>query len=305
MYNKGLIWKEIENCGLAGEIRADERMRFHTTWKIGGKADFFCVPSNQEKLKSVILFAREHDLPIYIIGNGSNIWVPDQGIKGLVVKISGTLDKIEYSDKMIKAGAGMILPALVRKVVEKELSGLEFAAHIPGTLGGAIINNAGFGTESIADIIRDISIFEFNGNLRSISKTQISFFYRGIDLGIKEFVILSVTLDMVPEDKDQILSKIKRYYEQRKTSQPVNYCTAGCIFKNPGFKSAGYLIEKCGAKGLSVGDAQVSEQHANFIINRGNASSDDILLLIEELEKMVEKAFGVTLEREINVIGLP
>ena len=304
MYNKKLICKEIEKYGLEKEIKVDELMKFHTSWKIGGIADFFCIPADQEKLKNLILFALKHELPIYIIGNGSNIWVADEGIRGLVVKVSGTLDKIEYSGKMIKAGAGILLPALVRKSIEKELSGLEFATHIPGTLGGAIINNASFGTKSMSDIVRKIIIFDYEGNIKEIGKDQYNFFYRGIDLGMEEYVILAVYLDLVKEDKDRIISRIKKFYTQRKISQPVEYLTAGCIFKNPATKPAGYLIEKSGAKGLSIGDAQVSDKHANFIVNRGKATSRDILLLMEEIEKRVEKNFGVTLEREIDILGL-
>jgi UDP-N-acetylmuramate dehydrogenase len=303
MFNKKLICKEIEKCGLAKEIKIDELMKFHTSWKIGGIADFFCIPADQEKLINVLLFGLEHDLPIHIIGNGSNILVSDKGIRGLVVKISGTLDKIEYSDKMIKVGAGILLPALVRKMVEKELSGLEFASHIPGTLGGAIMNNASFGTESIASIVKKISIFDYNGNLKELDKDQFAFIYRGIDLDIKKFIILDVYLDLVKEDKNRIISKIKKFYHQREASQPIEHLTAGCIFKNPKMKPAGYLIEKSGAKGLMIGDAQISEKHANFIINRGKATSKDILGLMEEVKKRVEKNFGIALEREISIIG--
>jgi len=303
MFKKRLIWKEIEKHGLGNEIRIDELMKFHTSWKIGGIADFFCTPADQEKLIKVIEFSLKHELPIYIIGNGSNIWVSDEGIRGLVVKISGTLDKIEYSGKMVRAGAGILLPALVRKTVEKELSGLEFATHIPGTLGGAIINNASFGTESMADIVRTIAIYDYNGNIKEMDKDQYSFFYRGIDLGIEKYVIIAADLNLNKDNRNRIISRIKKFYECRKISQPTEHLTAGCIFRNTETKPAGYLIEKSGAKGLTVGDAQVSDKHANFIINRGKATSKDILLLMEEVEKRVERTFGITLKREIMSIG--
>lgn len=303
MFNKRIISNEIKKNGLDKEIKNDELMKFHTTWKIGGMTDFFCIPTNQDNLKNVILFTLEHELPIYIIGNGSNILVPDDGIRGLVVKIAGTLDKIEYSDKMIKVGAGAFLPYLVKKTVEKELSGLEFASHIPGTLGGAIMNNASFGGESMADIVHKISLIDFKGNFQELDRNQFAFFYRGIHLDIKEYILLSVSIELVKGHQEQIISKIKNFYNRRKISQPIEFLTAGCIFKNPRVKSAGYLIEQSGAKGLRVGDAQVSEKHANFIINCGKATSKDILQLIEEVEKRVEKSFGIKLEREINMIG--
>ena len=204
---------------------------------------------------------------------------------------------------MIRIGAGILLPVLVRKTVERELSGLEFTSHIPGTLGGAIMNNASFGTESIADIIRMISIIDFKGRSVKLDRNQFSFFYRGININIEKYIILEVYLDLVRSNKDRIIAKIKRLYHEREDRQPVRQLTAGCIFKNPRGIPAGYLIEKSGAKGLTIGDAQISEKHANFIINRGQATSNDILRIMEEVQKRVEKKFGIVLEREINIIG--
>ena len=306
MYNQDQIWREIINCGLERYIKPDVSMKCHTSWKIGGNADFFCIPSHQDRLKEVLSFALNRNLPIYIMGNGTNIWVPDEGVKGLVVKIARTIDKVEYSAKMVKAGAGILLPALVRKAADNELSGLEFAAHIPGTLGGAIINNASFGSESLSEIVNEISLFDYGtGCIKVLKKEQYSFQYRGIDLGCEKFVILGASLTLSTSDKEKILLKIKKVFEQRKDRQPVNFLTAGCVFKNPDEKSAGYLIEKAGAKGFTIGDAQVSTKHANFIINRGQATASDILRLIEKIESIVEKAFGIRLEREIDFIGLP
>jgi len=304
MYNKKLIQREIEKNELTEDIKIDELMKYHTSWKIGGIADFFCIPRDETRLKNVLFFAMQHELPVYIIGNGSNIWVPDEGIRGLVVKISRTIDKIEYSGKMIKVGAGMLLPSLVRRTVKEELTGLEFAAHIPGTLGGAISSNAGFKAKSMADIVRKIIICDFEGNTREINTNQSTFYYRGINLGVNNYIIISACLDLARNSKDEIISRIKKYYSHRKSSQPVDCLTAGCIFKNSQDKTAGFLIDRSGAKGLSIGDAQVSEKHANFIVNRGKATSKDILLLIEEVQKRVEKIFGVTLEKEVNIIGL-
>jgi UDP-N-acetylmuramate dehydrogenase len=303
MFNKGSIQKEIEINRLTNEIKIDELMKNHTSWKIGGIADFFCIPRNEERLKKILLFARHHELPVYIMGNGSNIWVPDEGIRGLVVKLSGTIDKMEYSGKMIKVGAGILLPRLVRRTVKEELAGLEFAAHIPGTLGGAIFSNAGFGSKSMASIVQKIVISDLNGNVKEINVDKSTFFYRGINSGIDNYIIISAYLALVKDSKDIIISKIKKYFSHRKETQPINCLTAGCVFKNTKDSAAGFLIEMSGAKGLSIGDAQVSEKHANFIVNRGKATSKDILLLIEEVQRMVEKTFGVTLEKEINIIG--
>ncbi len=304
MLDKELIWKEIKSHRLEKDINRDEEMRAHTSWKIGGNADFFCIPANQDRLKKILLFAQNYGVPTYIIGNGTNLWVPDEGLRGLVVKIAHTIDKVEYSGKMIKAGAGILLPSLVRNAVKNGLGGLEFAAHIPGTLGGAILNNAGFGKDSMAGIVHDITLFDYkNGLIKRLKRGQFSFFYRGIDLGIKEFVVLGASLSLSPQEKEKIFLKIEQLYKQRKANQPINFLTAGCVFKNPVQKPAGYLIEKSGAKGITIGDAQVSSKHANFIINLGAATANDILQLIEKIEDMVEKAFGIKLEREIDFIG--
>lgn len=304
MFDKELIWKEIKSHRLEKDINRNEEMRAHTSWKIGGSADFFCIPSDQYRLIKILLFAKNYELPVYIMGNGTNLWVPDEGIRGLVIKVAHTIDKVEYSGKIIKAGAGILLPALVRNAVKNELGGLEFAAHIPGTLGGAILNNASFGKDSMAGIVDSITLFDYkNGLIKKLIREQFSFFYRGVDLGMKEFVILEVSLSLSPQEEETSLLKIKQFYEQRRAGQPINLLTAGCIFKNPAEKSAGYLIEQSGAKGLTVGGAQVSHKHANFIINLGSATASDILQLMEKIENMVEKTFGIKLEREIDFIG--
>ncbi|MDD4363626.1 MAG: hypothetical protein PHD33_05430, partial [Atribacterota bacterium] len=155
----------------------------------------------------------------------------------------------------------------------------------------------------ISDIVHKIVILDFQGNIKEIEKAQCNFFYRGLDIGLDRYVILTAYLLMQQDNKDNIIAKIKEVYDKRKKTQPTEYLTAGCIFKNSSCSPAGYLIEKSGAKGLIIGDAQVSEKHANFIINKGNASSKDILLLIEAIEKKVKKEFGITLEREIEFIG--
>lgn len=306
MYSKKRIYRDIINSGLEKDILFDVPMKKYNSWRIGGKADFFCIPSNQEILIRILIFALDHNIPIYVIGNGSNIWIPDKGIKGFLVRIANTIDKIEYSDKMIKVGAGILLPVLVKDALNNNLGGIEFAAHIPGSLGGAIINNASFANYSMSDIVEEIVLFDCNNrDIRTLNKKQFLFCYRGINLDFKKFVILNASLLLSESDRESSILKIKKFYEQRKNTQPIEYFSAGCVFKNPKEKSAGYLIEKAGAKGLVVGDAQVSTKHANFIINRGNATSDEILKLIEKVEKIVYESFGITLEREINFIGVP
>ena len=304
MFDKELIWKEIKDHRLEKDINRNEEMRTHTSWKIGGSADFFCIPSNQDRLIKILLFAQNYELPVYIIGNGTNLWISDKGLRGLVIKVAHTIDKVEYSGKIIKAGAGISLPSLVKNTVKNGLGGLEFAAHIPGTLGGAILKNASFGKDSIADRVDDITLFDYKkGLVKRLSRGEFSFFYRGIDLSTRKFVVLEASLSLFPQEEEASILRIKQFYKQRRAGQPINFLTAGCIFKNPIEKPAGYLIEQSGAKGLSVGGARVSHKHANFIINLGSATASDILQLIEKIENMVDKTFGIKLEREIDFIG--
>jgi UDP-N-acetylmuramate dehydrogenase len=304
MVSKEQICREIKKRNLDHLIKFDELLKFHSSWKVGGPADFFCIPPNNiSTLKKLVTFAFQHDIPVYIIGNGSNILVPDEGIRGLVIKISNTLDKIDYSGKMIKVGAGILLSHLVTLTTNKGLSGLEFAAHIPGTLGGAIVNNAGFENFCIGKIVKKVFFLDRSGIIREWKSPDLKFYYRGSCFSQHFNIVLEADLNLNQRDKSEILSKIKQFYYKRKNTQPITELTAGCIFKNPSDYTAGYLIEHLGIKGLSIGDAQVSRKHANFIINKGNASATDILKLIEEIEKRVEYQYGIKLEREIEVLN--
>ena len=301
--NIDIIKNECIKQGIDSIVKYDEPLKYHTSLRIGGTADVFCSPNNIEDLKKVVSISREYNIPFRVIGNGTNLLILDSGIRGLVINLNKGFKKIEFSDKIIKVGAGVSLVYLSKIVSNKELSGLEFVCNVPGFLGGAIINNASFKGDCMADVVQDVTFLTRENKIGRTSKSNLNFNYRECNLKGKPVVILEVTLLLKKGNKEEIESKIKQNIEIRKTKQPLNKFSAGSIFKNPPGYYAGELAEKVGAKGLSRGKAQVSSKHANFIINKGGASAEDILYLIEEIEKRVKKNIGIKLEREIEILG--
>jgi UDP-N-acetylmuramate dehydrogenase len=303
--NIDIIKNECKKQGIDSIIRYHEPLKNHTSLRIGGPADVFCSPGNIEDLKKVVSISKKYNIPFWVIGNGTNLLILDRGIKGLVINLNKSFKKIEFSDKIVKVGAGVSLVYLSKIALNRELSGLEFACNIPGTLGGAIINNTGFKGNCMADVVQNVTFLTGENKIEKISRSNLNFNYRESNLKSKSVIILEVTLLLKKGDKEEIESKIKENIKIRETKQPLHKLNAGSIFKNPPGYYAGELVEKVGAKGLSRGKAEVSLKHANFIINNGGASSGDILYLIEEIEKRVKKNFGIKLEREIEILGEP
>jgi len=303
--NIDIIKNECKKQGINHISKFDEPLKNYTSLRIGGPADFFCSPNNIEDLKKVVSIFKKYNIPFWVIGNGTNLLISDSGIRGLVINLNKDFKKIEFSDKIVKVGAGVSLVYLSKVVLNRGLSGIEFACAIPGALGGAIINNASFKGNCMADVVQNVTFLTRDNKIERISKSNLNFNYRECNLKSKPVIILEAALLLEKGNKEEIESKIKRNIEIRKTRQPLDKFTAGSIFKNPPGYYAGELIEKVGAKGLSRGKAQVSTQHANFIINNGDASARDVLFLIKEIEKRVRKNFGIKLEREIETLGEP
>jgi len=301
--NIDIIKNNCKKQGIDSIIKYGEPLKNHTSLRIGGLADVFCSPNNIEDLKKVVSISKEYNIPFWVIGNGTNLLISDSGIRGLVINLNKGFKKIEFSDKIVKVGAGVSLVYLSKIVLNRELSGLEFACNIPGTLGGAIINNASFKENCMADVVQDVTFLTRENKIERTSKSNLNFNYRECNLKGKPVIILEATLLLKEGNKEEIESKIKQNIEIRKTRHPLDKFSAGSIFKNPPGYYAGELAEKVGAKRLSRGKAQVSSRHANFIINNGGASARDILYLIEEIEKRVKKNFGIKLEREIEILG--
>lgn len=303
--NIDIIKNECKKIRIDSIIKYDEPLKNHTSIRIGGPADVFCSPGNIEDLKKVVSISKEYNIPFWVLGNGTNLLILDNGIRGLVINLNKGFKKIIFSDKIVKVGAGVSLVYLSKIALNRELSGLEFACNIPGTLGGAIINNAGFKGNFIAGVVQNVTFLTGENKIERTSKSNLNFNYRESNLKGKSVIILEATLQLKKGNKEEIESKIKENIKIRETKQPLHKLNAGSIFKNPPGYYAGELIEKVGAKGLSRGKAEVSTRHANFIINNGGASARDILYLIEEIEKRVKKNFGIKLEREIEILGEP
>jgi len=303
--NINVIKNEFKKKGIEKIVKLNEPLMNHTSLKIGGPADVFCIPNDIEELMKTISISQKFNIPFWVIGNGTNLLVLDKGVRGIVIKLGKGFKKMNFFDKIVKVGSGVSLLYLGRITLNRGLSGLEFACNIPGTLGGAIINNASFNGNCMADIVQSVTFLTKEKKIESVPPPGLNFKYRECNLKDKSVIILEVTLQLKEGNKEKIESIIKEYIKIREVKQPLDKLSAGSIFKNPPGYYAGELIEKVGAKGLSQGKAAVSNKHANFIINNGNATAKDVLYLIEEIEKRVRDVFGIELDREIQILGEP
>ncbi|MBR4944587.1 MAG: UDP-N-acetylmuramate dehydrogenase [Peptococcaceae bacterium] len=286
------------------KIKEQELMRNHTTWRIGGPADRLVQPESAEELQEAIQKAKADGMPWYVIGGGSNLLVADEGITGTVIQLGGSLTGLQITDNYIVAEAGVPLPFLARKAAEHGLSGLEFAAGIPGSVGGAVVMNAGAYQGQVSNVIRQVTCCDSSGQFITLDNEECLFSYRNSRFKHdKDLVIVSVKMELVPGEKEEILEQMKKNTESRNAKQPVEYPNAGSIFKNPAGDAAGRLIELIGAKGWRQGDAMVSEKHSNFIVNLGAATCEDVLRLIERVKQAVYNETGVLLEEEILLLG--
>lgn len=288
---------------ITGKCLLGEPLKKHTTWKIGGPADILVIPQCKDDVVFTMKSASEYNLPVHLLGNGSNVLVLDKGIRGIVLKLAGGLTDVKVRGNFIRAEAGVLLPQLAQVALKAGLSGLEFMAGIPGTIGGAVVMNAGAYGGTIGDLVRYVEICSNEGVIKRLGREELNFSYRNTALKKSSAVVLEVELELQAGSQEQIEAQMHEYLANRKIKQPLNLPNAGSIFVNPPGMAAGYLLEKAGAKGLRVGGAQVSEKHANFIVNIADASAEDVLELITQIEEKVYKAFGIQLQREIKVLG--
>lgn len=280
----------------------DEPMSKHTTFGIGGKADIFAVPSDEKQLLQLLNVAKQNNLPVIFLGNGSNVLVRDEGIRGLVVSMKG-LDSVTVQNTVITAGAGVLLTQIANVAAENSLSGLEFAAGIPGTVGGAVYMNAGAYDGQMSDVIYTVRVLRQDGEIITVNLNDLKFAYRYSALQNTSDIVISATFCLQKSNKDDVQKKMQNFQQRRRDGQPLNFFSAGSVFKRPVGYYAGALIEECGLKGLSVGKAQVSEKHAGFIVNTGGAKASDVLTLIEKIQDIVWQKKAVKLESEIIIIG--
>jgi len=287
-----------------GTICLKEPLAAHTTWKIGGPADILLIPHTIEDIQLVLKVTKKENRLLTVIGKGSNILVKDKGIRGIVLKIGDHLSFLEQKDIYnLKAGAGLRLSGLLEATCSMGLGGLEFAAGIPATLGGAVMMNAGLPSLAIGDLVQKVEGFDGNGELHEFQKEEISFGYRRSNLGEMLEVVTAINLELKPALPQEIKEKINYFLQERKAKQPLCYPSAGSVFKNPKDVPAGKLIEEAGLKGLRCGGAIISEKHANFILNLGSATATDVLRLIDKVKENVWQKFKIELELEIKVLG--
>ncbi len=282
----------------------DEPMKKHTTFRIGGPADYYAEP-DMSRISKLIEMAKACDMPVTVIGNGSNLLVGDKGIRGLVIGIGKGMSEItaQGNGRIITAGAGAILAAVAAKAAEASLSGLEFASGIPGSVGGAVVMNAGAYGGEIKDVLIDATVLTADGELKTVTRDELDLSYRHSIVPEKGYIVLSARFRLTPKPQDEIKAYMAELRAKRVEKQPLEYPSAGSTFKRPEGYFAGKLIMDAGLRGYSVGDAQVSGKHCGFVVNKGEATAADVLTLIKDVQETVLKQFGVKLEPEVKMIG--
>ena len=303
MINKEQTEKELIRIAGKNGVRTDERMSGYTTFRIGGPADFFVTPDSVESLRSVLHFVRENGIPYFILGNGSNLLVSDEGYRGVVIRIGDGFDGLKVDGTNIMAEAGLLLSQVAAAARDAGLSGMEFASGIPGTLGGAIVMNAGAYGGEMKDIVRDVTVMTKEGDVRSIESRDMEFGYRTSTVKKNDWIVLAVHFLLSEGNRSIIEARMNELKEARISKQPLNFPSAGSTFKRPEGYFAGKLIMDSGLAGYSVGGAEVSEKHCGFVINRGGATASDVFILIRRIREIVYAKFGVTLEPEIKFVG--
>ena len=282
---------------------ADEPMAKHTTFRVGGAAKYAAFVSTASEIESLIKLCNDNNVQYYIIGNGSNVLISDKGYDGLIIIIGRNMSEISVEGETIRAGAGALLSAIGSKALNAGLAGFEFACGIPGTLGGACFMNAGAYGGEMKDIVEAVSYIDENGIIKSFKRDELNFSYRRSVFTDKEYIVTDVLFKLENKSQSEIREKMDELMGKRKSKQPLEYPSAGSTFKRPEGYFAAALIEECGLKGASVGGAEVSEKHSGFIINKNNATCEDVKNLIAYVKKEVYKQKGVELHCEVKFIG--
>ena len=293
----------LEDVLAREQIRVDEPMSRHTTFRVGGPADYFVEPETKEELAEVLKLCRNEHMPCYILGNGSNLLVGDGGYRGVMVALNKAWSGISTDHGIIRAGAGALLSAVAKQALRNALTGLEFASGIPGTVGGAVVMNAGAYGAEMADVLGRVTLLTPEGNVLVSDPGELALGYRASNIPGRNCVVLEAEFSLDPGREEQILQRMEEFAARRKEKQPLEYPSAGSTFKRPAGHFAGKLIEDAGLRGFSVGGAQVSKKHCGFVINRGKATARDVRDLCQEVQKRVLEHSGVELELEVRLLG--
>lgn len=306
MDNKEIL-NNLERIISKEKIKQNEPMKNHTSFKIGGPAEFFVKVNSVEELKELLQLCEINKIPLTIVGNGSNLLVLDNGIKGIVLKIELKqiqIKDIEEGKVEVIVDSGVQLGLLAQNLLKEEISGFEELSGIPGTIGGAVVMNAGAHGKEMKDIVTEITAIDYNGNMHIFTNEESEFSYRHSKFLDEKYIILQVKLLLEKEKKEEIKSKMDEYAKYRKEKQPIEYSSAGSTFKRGTDFITAKLIDDAGLKGYSIGGAKISEKHAGFIINTGNATAKDVLDLVEYVTDKVYEKFGKKIELEIKVLGM-
>ena len=285
-------------------VRINEPMKNHTTFKIGGPAQYYVTPESVTQIQEVVSLCRDMNIPLHVIGNGSNILVGDDGVDGVVLALFNTFSDYEIKDNVITAQAGMSLIKMAVIALREGLTGLEFASGIPGSVGGAVYMNAGAYDGQMKDVVTSVTVLDEAGNIRILGRDELDMGYRTSAVAKHNMIVLQVIIELKAGNKEQIKDRMNQLSELRKQKQPLEYPSAGSTFKRPEGYFAGKLIADAGLKGYSIGGAAVSEKHAGFVVNMGGATAKDVVELTDYIKKRIIEQFGVTLELEIKKIGL-
>ena len=293
----------IRKLGEQVEILVAEPMKNHTTFRIGGPADALALPKTPEEVAEVVRFCHEHAQPYYVLGNGSNLLVSDEGYRGLVLQLYRNFNDIQVNGETITVQSCAMLAAVARTAYQTGLTGLEFASGIPGTIGGAVVMNAGAYGGEMKNVLKEVTVLTKDGEVLVIPAKALELGYRTSVIPKNGWIVLGAVLQLKKGDQEQILARMEELKEQRITKQPLDLPSAGSTFKRPEGYFAGKLIMDAGLRGFTVGGAQVSEKHCGFVVNRGNATAADVWELICEVKRRVKEMTGVELEPEVKLLG--
>jgi UDP-N-acetylmuramate dehydrogenase len=292
---------------IKGTVRLREPLWNKTSFRIGGPAEIFIQPQDISDLQTVLYFCSGEEIPVSILGNGTNLLIRDGGIRGVVISLKDSFNRLRFLGVNkgivnIQVGAGLGLPQLLYRCIEEGWKGLEFAAGLPGGVGGAVVMNAGLKDKGVGELIEEVIIMDKAGQVEHLSRSELQFSYRKSNIP-PDYIILGVKMLLEIGNQSEIKQEIERYYQKRKVTQPLNSYSAGCIFKNPPGDSAGRIIDSLGLKGFTIGKAQISPIHANFIVNQGGATATQIIELMEYVRSKVLEELGLDLEPEIQIWG--
>ena len=298
-----IFFEKLTDAAGKGNVLVDEPMHKHITFRVGGNAAYFVEPENSEGVCRVIQLLKKENVPFFVMGNGSNLLVTDEGYDGVIVRLGNKLSNVVISGEILTVEAGAMLSRVAKLACEKSLTGMERISGIPGTIGGAVTMNAGAYGAEIKDIIVSARVLDMDtGEILTLSGEELNLSYRHSIIMEKNYIVLEATFKLAVGVQEEIISVMNECTAQRKSKQPLEYGSAGSTFKRPEGYFAGKLIQDAGLAGYTVGGAQVSEKHCGFVINRGNATAADVLAVIRHVQSCVYEKFGVNLETEVYIL---